>query len=89
MSVDETAKWSIAERLKLAEALARVEEQLKAQDRSLTSLLTHAEAAENQLARMNTKIAEHGQRISAHEKIAAAIIAFVSLVAGLWKALTS
>lgn len=88
MSVDETAKWSISERLKLAETMGRIEERLKSQDDALSDLLSYARTSEQKVDAMAVVTAENKQRLRAHEKIFAACVGTTSFFVGLWKALT-
>lgn len=82
----DTARWSVPERIQLAEALARIEASLKNQDEVLDDLSDHAKAMAVRVTKAERVGAKNEGRISAHEKIVAAIVGTVSFFVGIYKA---
>jgi hypothetical protein len=85
--VDDTAKWSVGDRIKLAEGIARIEESLKRQDEQLEDLVLLAKSQSVRINKAERAIAENASRIYLHEKIAGIFAGCVGLICGLFKAL--
>ena len=83
----DTAKWSINERLHLADSLARIEESLKRQDEHLDDLVDHAKFARARIEKLEGRIQRANSRISMHEKIVASIVSAGGIAAGVWQLL--
>ena len=84
-STQDTAKWSVSERLRLADSLARIEESLKRQDEHLDDLVDHAKFARAKIEKLGERVQSAHNRLSLHEKIVGTLISAGGIVAGVWQ----
>ena len=81
---DQTAKWSLGERINLAEGLVRIEDSLKNQDKQLDRLIDTGALVAERLRALEGKVVRLGSRVKMHEKVAGGILAAGSAAAGVW-----
>ena len=93
---DDTAKWSVGERIDLAAGLARIEEILVNQDARLDELLEVAKHntkrlnrvelnIEEKSNRLELKITAASSRIAMHEKVVAGTLTVGGIFGSVWK----
>jgi len=81
---DQTAKWSLGERIHLAEGLTRIESSLKNQDEQLDRLISTGSLVAERLRSLEGKVNSTRDRVRMHEKVAGGILTAGGVVAGVW-----
>ena len=81
---DQTAKWSLGERIHLAEGLARIEASLKNQDKQLDNLIDTSSLVAERLRALEGRVGRIGGRVKMHEKVAGGILTAGGVATGIW-----
>lgn len=81
---DETARWSIDDRLALAVVLARIEASLKNQDSHLADLVAMGKVMNGRMRAAEIEAVVHTNRLGMHEKVVAGIVTAGGIAAAVW-----
>ena len=85
MSVDETAKWSVKERIELAAGIARIEGHLEQVRESMRSILEYTRKTEDELDSIRLSHERVSSRVKMHEKVIATLLTAFGLLEAVFR----